>query len=56
MFDQQSADYFRQREFAERAAAKNAPSKAARRVHQELARSYAELLREDRSRAALRVD
>ena len=45
MLDQESADYFRRREFAERAAAKNAVTDAARRAHQELAQSYAELLR-----------
>ncbi len=45
MVDQQSAEYFRKRERAERAAAKVATSDAARRVHQELAQSYAELLR-----------
>jgi hypothetical protein len=38
-------DYFRWREQAERAAAKNAQSEAARRVHQELAQEYAELIR-----------
>ncbi|HEY8593064.1 MAG TPA: hypothetical protein VIL42_09410 [Sphingomicrobium sp.] len=38
-------DYLRRRELAERAAAKNATSGAARRVHQELAQSYAELSR-----------
>ena len=38
-------DYFRRREQAERAAAKNAMSDAARRVHQELAQEYAELAR-----------
>jgi hypothetical protein len=45
MLDQESQDYFRRRERAERAAAKSAASNAARRVHQELARSYSELLR-----------
>jgi hypothetical protein len=38
-------EYLRRREMAERAAAKKAASDAARRVHQELAQSYAELLR-----------
>jgi hypothetical protein len=38
-------DYLRWREQAERAAAKNAQSDAARRVHQELAQEYAELIR-----------
>ncbi len=46
MVDQQSADYFRKRELAERAAAKSAASDAARRVHQELAQNYAELVRQ----------
>jgi len=45
MNDQQSVDYFRRRERAERAAAKNATSDAARRAHQELAQGYAELVR-----------
>jgi len=40
-----SFEYLRRREQAERAAAKNATSDAARRVHQELAQNYAELLR-----------
>jgi hypothetical protein len=43
--DQKSEEYFRQRERAEKAAAKNAQSDAAKRVHQELAAEYAELLR-----------
>jgi hypothetical protein len=46
MVDQVSVDYLRRRERAERAAAKNAVSDAARRVHQELAQNYAELLRQ----------
>lgn len=41
------SEYLRNREQAERAAAKNAASVAARRVHQELANNYAELLRRD---------
>lgn len=45
MVDQGGMDYFRWREQAERAAAKNARSEAARRVHQELAQEYAELIR-----------
>ena len=45
MLDQISQAYFRRREQAERAAAKKAESEAARRVHQELAQSYAEMLR-----------
>jgi hypothetical protein len=40
-------DYIRRRELAERAAAKNAITEAARRVHQQLAQSYAELLRKN---------
>ena len=44
MLDQDSLDYFRRRERAERAAAKHAASEAARRVHQELAQSYAEMM------------
>jgi hypothetical protein len=38
-------DYFRRRELAERAAAKNAATETARRIHQELAQGYAALLR-----------
>lgn len=45
MLDQESLEYFRRRERAERAAAKTAESEAARRVHQELAQGYAQLLR-----------
>lgn len=45
MLDQKSADYFRRRERSERAAAKKALSEAARRIHQELAENYAQLLR-----------
>jgi len=45
MLDQDNLDYFRRRERAERAAAKNAASEAARRAHQELAQQYSELLR-----------
>lgn len=45
MLDQDSADYFRRRERSERAAAKSALSESARRIHQELAESYAQLLR-----------
>ena len=41
--DMKSREYFEQREQAERAAARNAASLEARRVHQELARNYAEL-------------
>jgi hypothetical protein len=43
--DEQSEHYFRQREKAEKAAAKHAASEAARRAHQELAAEYAALLR-----------
>jgi hypothetical protein len=43
--DQNSQNYFRRREEIEKAAAKNASSDAARRVHQELAHEYAALLR-----------
>jgi hypothetical protein len=39
--DGQPLEYLRTRERAERAAAKRATSTAARRVHQELAQSYA---------------
>lgn len=45
MIDHETADYFRRRELAERAAAKSAPTDAARRAHQQLAQGYAELLR-----------
>jgi hypothetical protein len=45
MIDDDSLEYFRRREFAERAAAKGATSSAARRTHQELAQCYADLLR-----------
>lgn len=44
MLDHESQDYLRRRELAERAAAKNAVTEAARRVHQELAQGYAKLL------------
>jgi hypothetical protein len=45
MLDSDSKDYFRRRELAERAAAKSATTTAARGLHQELAQSYADLLR-----------
>lgn len=45
MLDPESEDYFRRRERAERAAAKQAVSEAARRAHQELAQEYSERLR-----------
>lgn len=45
VMDDESLDYFRRRELAERAAAKRAASSGARRVHQEMAQCYAEMLR-----------
>ena len=45
MSNSESQDYFRRRERAERAAAKNAATESARRIHQELAQGYAALLR-----------
>jgi len=45
MSNSESHDYFRRRERAERAAAKNAATEAARRIHQQLAQGYAALLR-----------
>ena len=45
MPDQKSLEYFRRREQAERDAAKQASSEEARRVHEELAENYSELLR-----------
>jgi hypothetical protein len=45
MAEQESIEYFRRREQAEREAAKQAASAEARRVHQELAQQYAELQR-----------
>lgn len=45
MLDQESEEYLRRRERAERAAAKLASSEAARRAHQELAQEYSERLR-----------
>jgi hypothetical protein len=45
MTHSESHDYFRRREIAERAAAKNAASETARRIHQELAQGYSALLR-----------
>ena len=45
MIDRESREYFRRREQAERAAAKNAATAAARGLHQELAQNYSELLR-----------
>jgi hypothetical protein len=44
MLDKNSSEYFRQRERAERKAAKRAVSEAAKRIHRELARSYAKLV------------
>jgi len=43
--EQQTIEYFRRRELAERSAAKRASCEIARRVHEELAQHYAELLR-----------
>ncbi len=43
--DEESLEYFRHREEAEREAADNASSEVARRVHEELAQAYSELLR-----------
>ena len=45
MIDPESREYFRRREQAERAAAKNAVTVAARGLHQELAQNYSQLLR-----------
>jgi hypothetical protein len=42
--NQQSVEYFRNRERIEREAAKSAASEAARRAHLELAQNYAELV------------
>ena len=42
--DAQWIEYCRSREFAERAAAKQAGSTAGRRVHQELAQAYARMI------------
>jgi hypothetical protein len=44
VLDEESLDYLRRRELAERAAAKNALSQTARRIHQELAQGYARRL------------
>jgi hypothetical protein len=44
VLEDKSLDYFRRRERMERAAAKNAASEVARRVHQELAQQYAQRL------------
>jgi hypothetical protein len=45
MQQERNRDYLRKREAVERAAAKRAVSLAARRIHQQLAQSYAEQLR-----------
>jgi hypothetical protein len=45
MLDPESREYFRRREYAERAAAKSATTIAARGLHQELAQNYSDLLR-----------
>ena len=47
-----SVHYFRERERAERAAAKRATSAAARSLHQELAQSYAQRARSCGGRTA----
>ena len=44
MMQENSADYYRARERAERAAAKEAACPEARRAHQELAQAYARLV------------
>lgn len=44
--EQGNVGYFEQRERSERAAAQNASSMEARRVHEELADNYAQLARE----------
>jgi len=49
MLNSESHEYFLRRERAERAAAKNAVTDAARRIHQELAQGYATLLRNPRN-------
>jgi len=54
MMDEDSLDYFRRRELAERAAAKRAASSNARRVHQEMAQCYAAMLDSVRSRSEAR--
>ena len=45
MINDESLEYFRRRERAERAAAKQAESEIVRRIHQELAQQYAERIR-----------
>jgi hypothetical protein len=45
MPDQESLEYFRKREQAERDAAKNAASEEARRAHEDLAENYSERVR-----------
>jgi DNA-binding GntR family transcriptional regulator len=47
-----SREYFERRELAERAAAENAASAHARRIHEELAQNYAELAQQLRGVAA----
>ena len=49
-----SREYFERRELAERAAAENAASAHARRIHEELAENYAELAQQLRGVAAPR--
>ena len=46
MVDQESIEYFRERERAERAAAANAASEEARIRHLELAQGYADRIRD----------
>jgi hypothetical protein len=45
MLQPDDREYFRRREASERAAAKKAGSEAARRIHQQLAQNYADLVR-----------
>ena len=45
--DEETRDYLRRREQREQAAAKNSQSEEARRVHQQLAQRYAELLAQE---------
>lgn len=52
---QESIDYLRRRESAERAAAKSASNLAARRAHQELAEHYALLVLRAAPRASQRI-
>lgn len=56
MTGRNDSDYFTQRERSERAAAKQAASPQARRVHQELAQEYAERARRGESNSSRPVD